>query len=295
MLICLELALAWRKPLVLCRPQYPLDGGWPRWFALPRCVPPYAPTTHRLQPPMCLSSSTHCEAERKRLPARHRLPPPGTGRWLVRPSNTSIVLRWDQSQAAQTAWLSHLHLAKNLAAASRLVPHLVQPTPYLEQRLAAIKRRIGFASPIVAVHIRRGDARQETRYWPVDNYFHRVARWVAARRACGAACPPPLPPGRPRVFLLADQPHVFREVFVKFNATYEVLSVDDGRTKKTWAERKTTALAIYDVWLAAQADHFVGTAASQLGRLVTELLCARVGGRCQSHVDYVDGKHWYLT
>eukprot|EP00667_Euglena_gracilis_P027966 EG_transcript_35183 len=54
MLICLELALAWRKPLVLCRPQYPLDGGWPRWFALPRCVPPYAPTTHRLQPPMCL-------------------------------------------------------------------------------------------------------------------------------------------------------------------------------------------------------------------------------------------------
>eukprot|EP00667_Euglena_gracilis_P033638 EG_transcript_55638 len=114
---------------------------------------------------MCLSSSTHCEAERKRLPARHRLPPPSTGRWLVRPSNTSIVLRWpmsyfsngvDRSQAAQTAWLSHLHLAKNLAAASRLVPHLVQPTPYLEQRLAAIKRRIGFASPIVAVHIRRG-------------------------------------------------------------------------------------------------------------------------------------------
>lgn len=298
-LICLEMAWLWNKPMMLCQPDYPILGGWGKWFDIPRCQWPYAANVQKMDPQLCMSKSTHCEAEKKRLHIKKVLPTPKdvlarpmATSWLTRPSYMSIVMRWDQQKVALKAWLGHQRFNSNLKLASELVASLVKPTPFLAEKLRELKTSLGFVHPIVAVHIRRGDAKHETKFHPVDKYFQRIEQLYSTLRSCTGNCT--AIPEKPRVYLMADRPYVFQEVFQKYNNTYEIISIDGGKIKKTWADKLHTDTAIYDFKLAGQADYFIGTAASQLGRLVTETMC-QTWSDCTNRVQYVDGRHWYLT
>jgi hypothetical protein len=93
---------------------------------------------------------------------------------------------------------------------------------------------------------------------------------------------------------MSDSRSIFEEASRKYVSEYEILSVDEGRAMRSWHVPEDNALAISDVMLASQADYFIGTATSQLSRLVVELLCSRRPEHCFERVHFVDGHQWSL-
>ena len=297
-LICLYIATQVHKPMMLCQPTYPLVGGWEKWFQMPRCRWPYGLNAQDNNPALCLSRTRGCvdetdKMESYRLTVHEKLPTPEDvtenpqeTSWFTNWSQESIMISWARNWRAQRAWLRHVGV--NLTSASNLVPSLMSPTAYLTRSLTALKQRLHFVHPIVAIHVRRGDAKLETVYHPLEKYFEQAQRFFLST-LCSKDCN-----GRRRVFLMSDSRSIFEEASRKYVSEYEILSVDEGRAMRSWHVPEDNALAISDVMLASQADYFIGTATSQLSRLVVELLCSRRPEHCFERVHFVDGHQWSL-
>lgn len=137
---------------------------------------------------------------------------------------------------------------KTLDAAKRLYEgHLLSRFKYLPffgEKIAEIKRRIGFEPPIIGAHIRRGDKNTEAPYVPVDLYHREIKRAVKDT-------------GIRRVFVTSDDPGVFAELPDKDEIEY-IYDHDEPRYNNAnhemianhpeLAEQETlTALKIYDL------------------------------------------------
>lgn len=116
--------------------------------------------------------------------------------------------------------------------------------PMYEAGIAEVKERIGFKSPIIGVHIRRGDKEHEAPYVPIGKFHSEILRAVQET-------------GITRVFVTSDDPNVFAALpnqdKIEYiyddkeprynNANHSMLA-----EKPELAEQETlTALKIYDL------------------------------------------------
>jgi Alpha-(1,6)-fucosyltransferase N- and catalytic domains len=122
-----------------------------------------------------------------------------------------------------------------------------------EAWLEELKRRIGFACPIIGVHIRRGDKKEETPYVPLRRYHAEILRAVAET-------------GINRVFVSSDDPEVFaglpgqdrvQYIYDDEEPRYNNANHRMLRERPELARQETfTALKIYD--LLSHCDVLVG-------------------------------------
>lgn len=146
---------------------------------------------------------------------------------------------------------------KTLDAARRLYEgQLLSRFTYLPeyaQGIAEVKKRIGFESPMIGVHIRRGDKHAEAPYVPIDRYHAEILATVKET-------------GINRVFVTSDDPGVFPNLpnqgQIEYiyddeeprynNANHEMIAAQPELA----AQETLTALKIYD--LLSCCDVIVG-------------------------------------
>jgi hypothetical protein len=185
----------------------------------------------------------------------------------------------DTDPVKQSNWLDPEF--KRMGVAKRLFEgQLLSRFTYLPdyaEAIEATKRRIGFSSPIIGVHIRRGDKQTENPYVPLRRYFSEILRAVEET-------------GINRVFVSSDDPGVFARLPEKDrieyvydteeprynNANHRMLAKDPGLA---WQET-FTALKIFD--LLSHCDVIVG----QNNAHLTLLAIARNEARKLGKGDY---------
>lgn len=146
---------------------------------------------------------------------------------------------------------------KTLDAARRLYEgQLLSRFKYLpdyERGIAEVKERIGFESPIIGVHIRRGDKHAESPYVPIGRYHAEILKAVEET-------------GINKVFVTSDDPGVFSALpsqdKIEYiyddkeprynNANHEMIAAQPELA----AQETLTALKIYD--LLSCCDVIVG-------------------------------------
>ena len=215
---------------------------------------------------------------------------------------------------------------------SELAGYLWRPNPELSRRVEDIKRRIGYRHPIIAMHVRHGDACRDIygsrKCFKLGEYMAHAQRM---KDRYGVA----------NIFLATDDPEVVREAEAEYpDFRFAVAPVDRAwysaspdseqgsghsglatghGTVQEEAERQTAAgfiekrlgqreggrakvglEAVIDTELLGQADFFIGTLGSNLGRLAFELILSRQRrvvpfasldiGWCASFSTHTDGE-----
>ena len=181
---------------------------------------------------------------------------------------------------------------------SELVAYLWRPKPEVRNMVEDIKRQIGYRHPIVGMHVRRGDACRDTERTPLSQCYELAAYMAHAQKMQDLY-------GVENIFLATDDPEVVREAEGKyrgFRFIYAPIDREwyDAQPKSAGAGPPPPPLpglwrggieyrldtgegdpgkvgleAVIDAELLGQADFFVGTLGSNLGRIAFELILSR--------------------
>ncbi|CAH1790373.1 unnamed protein product [Owenia fusiformis] len=174
------------------------------------------------------------------------------------------------------AGISKKHRIPELWMVGQYVRYLIQPTKKLRQFISNVVSKIGFRTPVVGLHIRRGDKVREVKPTPLNKYFDEINQYFLTRNY-----------DTKLVFLATDDKNVFNDCRDKYKQ-YTFIQLESDKTKRT-----NTMVTLTDIILLAETDYFVGTFSSNVGLLVHELRQQRYkDGSCMSKSTDVTAYHF---
>ncbi|CAH1788213.1 unnamed protein product [Owenia fusiformis] len=165
------------------------------------------------------------------------------------------------------------HQVPELWMVGQYVRYLVQPTNKLKKYISDTVTNIGFKTPIVGLHIRRGDkvfgTLKEADIIPLSKYIAEIDKHFEVLKIPTKT--------KKRVFLATDDTNVFNEASITYKQ-YTFIQLESDKTN-----RSNFMETLTDMFLLAETDYFIGTFSSNLGRLVHELRQQRyIDGSCMT-------------
>jgi glycoprotein 6-alpha-L-fucosyltransferase len=132
--------------------------------------------------------------------------------------------------------------------------------PHYQKLVRETAAKIGIESPIVGVHIRRGNKVKEIAPASVTSYMAYVKEFYEVIQLSRRI-------DKKRVFIVTDEPSVIDELEQKYPDYEFLFNHDFSNNVSHYQSQNTSAWPIYiDTQLMAMCDCFVGTFSSNLGR-----------------------------
>jgi len=171
----------------------------------------------------------------------------------------------------------------------QFVGYLMRPNETVKHILDEAEKNINFSSPVVGVHVRRGDKIIETEYHEIEEYMEQVELWFIKYEMSH-------PPTKRRIYLASDDPQVLQECREKY-PEYEIFdnpeiskSVLNGRLHDTdasfWGFHQ-------DIHMLTMSNFVVCTHTSNMCLLIYELMHYKHGD-ASGRVHSLDVPWWYL-
>ncbi|CAH1802313.1 unnamed protein product, partial [Owenia fusiformis] len=179
--------------------------------------------------------------------------------------------------------LRHTHRCPEIWSLGQYAKYLFRLQPDFEKSLSVLKTRLGYNTNTIGIHIRRGDKIKKVPYTSIEKYISTAEEYFTNKNSSG---------GRRSVYIASDEGKIFKELSEKYPDFTFVYNNNETKYK-----RKRTDMfneIITDVILLAQADYFIGTYSSNIGRLVHQLRQGRyIDGTCASHS--LDMEYFYVA
>ncbi len=137
-----------------------------------------------------------------------------------------------------------------------------QLSPWVNENIDAARKMMPLVHPLVSMHIRRGDKHQEMQLLDTEEYLKRILPVMIAF-------------GVRNIFLSTEDPEPIASAMRRFSAINWIFT-DDVRKNPSWHDLMASnlteefLLAMRNLYLAAEADFFIGTRESNWCRLIDE-------------------------
>lgn len=174
----------------------------------------------------------------------------------------------------------------------QIVAYVLRLQDSSRQLVEDFKKNNGYKHPIVAIHIRRTDKKQEAAFHLVEEYMQHAEEFYSALALKGVAA-------KKRVFIATDDPSVISAIKSKF-PSYLVISnqrsASEAFNLKTRTKSSALSGMLIDIHLLAESDYIVCAFSSGFCRVAYELMQARhaeAGADATGKVVSVDVEYFY--
>lgn len=149
---------------------------------------------------------------------------------------------------------------------SEINKFLFKPKTETAKIFQQAEKNLKFRKPIVAVHIRRGNKKQEAGYQPVEAYMSAVDGYYDQLELTQKI-------KQRRIYLLTDEPKVIQEIKNNYKNYKVFVNETVSKNASNYKRQGLTASSVMtDVHLASNCDFLVCTFSSNIGRRVYEFL-----------------------
>eukprot|EP01080_Neovahlkampfia_damariscottae_P009188 gene9188-1275_t len=149
-----------------------------------------------------------------------------------------------------------------------LLKYLIQPNKYLTTMLEKVKKKIGFKSGTVGLHIRRTDKVEtgESKFLPLSQYMKKIENYFKNY-------------SKEKIVFVATDDSTEVEILKSSYSRIKFISNLNSKHPNDWIHFRYTSnellRVLIDVYLLSECDLFVGTFSSHISRLVFELIQSR--------------------
>lgn len=148
----------------------------------------------------------------------------------------------------------------------QVLKFLMRPKDSMQKIIDNTKEKIGFAKPIVGVHVRRTDkVGTEAAYHDIDEYMVKVDQYYDQLE---------VEPAVRRVFIASDDPKVIttaRKRYTRYEVIGDPAIAETASVSKRYSDTSLHGI-IVDIYLLSLSDHLVCTFSSQVCRVAYEIM-----------------------